>query len=847
MKNINDSHITVRGARSHNLKNLTVRIPHKSITVITGVSGSGKSSLAFDTIFSEGQRRYVESLSNYARQLIDTTERADVDSIDGLSPTISIQQKTTVYNPRSTVGTVTEVYDYLRLLYARVATPTCYKCGNAIQGQSLQQIAENIASFENNSKISILSPIARSRKGEFQKEIAALRTKGFTRAIIDGEDRDLSEKITLDKNKKHSISVYIDRIILRRTGSTADASLYSRILDAVKNSSKLSDGLVEVMTAGEPVLFSTRNSCTDCGISYPDPEPRTFSFNSPLGSCRSCDGLGHSMEEVLADESSGSSSIFVMSECEACHGARLRPESLSYKLHNRNIHELCSMDLVELGSFFSELKLSARSLDVVGRVLKEINDRIRFLINVGVGYLTLGRSTQTLSGGESQRIRLAAQLGSALTGVVYVLDEPSIGLHQRDNDRLLDSLKDLKKNGNTVLVVEHDRDTMRIADYIIDLGPGAGTEGGEIIAEGSFSSIIKNQNSLTGRYLSGELSIPTPSKRRAYTRGALHIEQAHMNNLKNVTVDIPLGVFTCVTGVSGSGKSTLIVDTLYSHLMSKLYKTKDRDLSVKSISGWENLDKVVDIDQSPIGRTPRSNPATYTGIFDLIRAIYSTLPDSKIRGFKPGRFSFNVKGGRCETCQGAGMRKIEMHFMPDVYVLCEVCNGRRFNADTLAIKYKNKNIYDVLNMTIKEASLFFENYPQLLAKLSTLESVGLGYLTLGQSSTKLSGGEAQRVKLATQLSRRATGKTIYILDEPSTGLHFDDIKKLVNVLHLLVDQGNTVIVIEHNLDIIKSADYVIDMGPDGGAGGGHVVAHGSPEEIVRNPNSVTGRYLKDYL
>jgi len=856
----NDEAIIVRGAQVHNLKNIDAVIPRDRFTVITGPSGSGKSSLAFDTIYAEGQRRYVESLSAYARQFLEQLGKPEVESISGLSPTISIEQRTTSYNPRSTVGTVTEIYDYLRLLYSRIAKPFCWKCGEPIRSQSPQQISDHILSSPEGTRFSILAPIIRGRKGEYQKELEQLRQKGFVRVKIDQEVLDLAQDISLDKNKKHDISVYIDRLIIKGDLGV----LATRVSDSVELALKMGEGLLVLETQEGPhrteSLMSEKFSCVNCHISYPEPEPRTFSFNSPMGACPKCDGLGidpaMSVEAEESDEKETSKDDLIVpreltpetAACPECKGLRLRKESLSFKILGKNIVDLCALSIGEVLQYFETLKITDREQLIADRILKEIRDRLHFLTNVGVDYLNLGRSAQTLSGGEAQRIRLATQIGSSLVGVIYVLDEPSIGLHQRDNEKLISTLTRLRDMGNTVLVVEHDRDTIERADWVIDMGPGAGSQGGQIVAAGTVKDILKSKKSLTGRYLRGELEIALPQFRRRWTPGnSLRIEGASQHNLKNVTVDIPLGILTCVTGVSGSGKSTLIIDTLYRSLIQSLYKVNYGNLQVKSIQGINLIDKVIDIDQSPIGKTPRSNPATYTGLFSLVRDLFAQLPDSKVRGYGPGRYSFNVKGGRCETCQGDGTMKIEMHFLPDVFVLCEVCKGRRYNRETLEIRYKGKNIAEVLEMTGSDALPFFEAIPPIKAKLKVLNEVGLGYLHLGQSSTTLSGGEAQRIKLAKELSRRSTGKTVYILDEPSTGLHFDDINKLMALLQALVGQGNTVIIIEHNLDIIKVADHLIDLGPDGGVGGGQVIGTGTPEEIIKNPLSHTARFLKPYL
>lgn len=859
----NDDFIVVKGAKEHNLKNLSISIPRETLTVITGLSGSGKSSLAFDTIFAEGQRRYVESLSTYARQFLETLDKPDVESIDGLSPTISIQQKTTSHNPRSTVGTVTEVYDYMRLLFARIAKPFCYECGKPISTQTAQQIVDRLMELSEGTKLNIMAPIVRGRKGEYGKELLAMRQKGFTRVRIDGEILDLSQDIALDKQKKHDIDIYVDRLIIRKqpAGTKGFDPLRGRLQESVETALKLAEGLVKIeqpdsKADDKEMLLSEKFACIDCGVSYPAPEPRTFSFNSPMGACEECNGLGYFVEENEdqdeEDEEPGegaeTAAIDVWKTCEECNGSRLKQSSLFFKLHDKNIAELSAMSVERLAGFFNKVDFTKRELLISERILKEIRDRLNFLLHVGVSYISLDRPAQTLSGGESQRIRLATQIGSSLVGVIYVLDEPSIGLHQRDNDKLLETLERLRDMGNTVLVVEHDEDTIRKADHVVDLGPRAGSHGGQLIGQGTIDDICKNPESLTGQYLTGKLKIDVPKTRRPYkATNAITLKGVTQNNLKCVDATFPLGVYTCVTGVSGSGKSTLVIDTLYALLMNKLYKTKIPELSYLDFKGHDLIDKVIDIDQSPIGRTPRSNPATYTGTFSMIRDLFAQLPESRMRGFKPGRFSFNVKGGRCERCQGDGLVKVDMHFLSASYVTCDECAGRRYNDETLAIHYKGKSIADVLAMTIDDAMSFFENVPSLAQKLRTLSEVGLGYITLGQSATTLSGGEAQRMKLAKELSRRATGKTLYILDEPSTGLHFDDIKKLNQVLHRLVDAGNTVIVIEHNLEIIKTADYIMDLGPEGGEGGGTILFQGRPEDLVKDSRSHTGRYLKPYL
>ena len=857
----NDEAIIIKGARVHNLKNISVEIPRDKLTVITGPSGSGKSSLAFDTIYAEGQRRYVESLSAYARQFLEQLGKPEVESITGLSPTISIEQRTTSYNPRSTVGTVTEIYDYLRLLYSRLSKPYCWKCQKPIQSQTPQQIVDHILSSEDGSKLSILAPIVRSRKGEHQKELEQLRQKGFVRVRVDGEVYDLSQSLSLDKNKKHDIEVYIDRLVIRGDRKT----LATRVSESVELGLKLGDGLILLESTQEnkrtDLLMSEKFSCPDCKISYPEPEPRTFSFNSPMGACSTCDGLGvdpavseehtettktgaQTEEELLKPETPSPDSA----PCPECEGARLRKESLHFKIVDQSIAQVCKLSISELVTFFKKLPLTHREKLIGDRILKEIEERLGFLNQVGVGYLNLSRTAQSLSGGEAQRIRLATQIGSSLVGVIYVLDEPSIGLHQRDNEKLISTLTRLRDLGNTVLVVEHDQDTMEKADWILDFGPGAGSQGGEVVAAGTLREIKNSLDSLTGQYLSGIKAIEVPPMRRkANPKKGISIQGAHKNNLKNLDVTIPLGLFTCVTGVSGSGKSTLIIDTLYRAILQSLYKIKNKDLCLKKISGLDFIDKIIDIDQSPIGKTPRSNPATYTGLFTLIRDLFSQLPESQMRGYTSGRYSFNVKGGRCASCEGDGVTKIEMHFLPDVFVECEICKGKRYNRETLDIQYKGKNISDVLEMNAAEAYPFFEAIPSIKAKLKILNDVGLGYIKLGQSAVTLSGGEAQRIKLSKELSKRSTGKTIYILDEPSTGLHFDDINKLIKILNSLVEQGNTVIVIEHNLDIIKTADHIIDIGPEGGSAGGHIVVVGTPEEVSNHPQSYTGKFLKPYL
>lgn len=932
--------IAIKGAREHNLKDIDVTLPRDRLIVITGLSGSGKSSLAFDTIYAEGQRRYVESLSAYARQFLEQMDKPDVDSIEGLSPAISIEQKTTSKNPRSTVGTVTEIYDYLRLLFARVGTPHCYRCGRVIASQTVQQIVDQVLRLPESSRVQVLAPVVRGRKGEYRKEWEELRRQGFTRARVDGQIRELAEKIELDKMKNHTIEVVVDRLIIR-------PSIEKRLADSLETAMNLSDGIVMLDVGdGEALVFSERFACIPCGISYPELSPRLFSFNSPHGACPECDGLGFKqhldldfiipdrtkslregavklwdvqqsiyvaqmleavaahygcdldlpfeqlsaqMQEILlhgsrgekvrffyekggkrhyylqefegivpylerkylADEegSNGTDveSYMSVKPCGRCQGARLRPESLAVKIADRSISEATAFSVKEALGFFDALQLTAQQRFIAERILKEIRERLTFLANVGLDYLTLDRPAATLSGGEGQRIRLATQIGSSLVGVLYILDEPSIGLHPRDNHRLLETLKRLRDMGNTVIVVEHDRDTILAGDFVVDLGPGAGVHGGHVVAQGTPEEVCQHDTSLTGQYLSGRLAIEVPPKRRRGNGKFLTITGASENNLRDVAVKIPLGVFTCITGVSGSGKSTLLIDIMYKALAQRLYRTLQRPGRYQDIQGVEHIDKVIDIDQSPIGRTPRSNPATYTGVFTDIRSLFAQVPEGRMRGYKPGRFSFNVKGGRCEACQGNGVLKIEMHFLPDLYVTCDVCKGKRFNRETLEIKYKGKSIAEVLEMTVDEALLFFANVPALREKLETLSDVGLGYIALGQAATTLSGGEAQRVKLAKELSRRSTGRTVYILDEPTTGLHFADIQQLLHVLNRLVDLGNSVLVIEHNLDVIKTADYIIDLGPEGGDAGGQLVASGTPEEVAQAPSSFTGQYLRPVL
>jgi excinuclease ABC subunit A len=911
--------IAVRGARVHNLKNIDVDIPRQRLVVITGLSGSGKSSLAFDTIYAEGQRRYVESLSAYARQFLEQMEKPDVDLIEGLSPAISIEQKTTGSNPRSTVGTVTEIYDYLRLLFANIGVPHCPNCGKEIASQSLERIVDMVMLYPQDERINVLAPIARGRKGEFKKELASLRQRGYTKARIDGQFRALEEDIKLDRRRNHTIEVVIDRLIVR-------GGIERRLTESVDTALSLADDIVVINSyeAGDR-LFSRRLACVDCGLSMPEMTPRAFSFNSPHGACTDCQGLGSMIDfdpqRVIPDESKsladgaillwargdkklvreqlqalsrdfgidltvpfgrlprksrevllfGAGKQFEglipnlrrryeegswaeqdeldpfrsLRPCPTCGGQRLKQQSLSVKVKARTIADYVNLPISEALDVFDGLYLTDREAIIAERILREIQERLRFLHDVGVGYLTLGRSAATLSGGEGQRIRLATQIGANLTGVLYVLDEPSIGLHQRDNRKLLGTLSRLRDLGNTVIVVEHDEETIRVADYVIDLGPGAGDLGGHVIFQGTPRALMDDEESITGCYLTGKRSIPTPKARRPALKGTLVIRGARENNLKDIDVTIPLGVLTAVTGVSGSGKSTLVNDILYKSLARTLYKAADDPGAHDRIEGIELIDKVIEIDQSPIGRTPRSNPATYTGLFTFIRDLFAMMPDAKQRGFKAGRFSFNVKGGRCEACQGDGVIAIEMHFLPDVYVTCEQCKGRRYNRETLEIKYRGKSIADVLDLTVDQAVPLLENFPAIANKLRTLQDVGLGYVELGQSATTLSGGEAQRVKLAKELSKRGTGRTLYILDEPTTGLHFEDTRKLLDVLTRLVEQGNTIVVIEHNLDVIKSADYVIDLGPEGGVGGGRIVAEGTPEEVARQEASATGRFLAD--
>ncbi len=934
-------YLYIKGAREHNLKNISVKIPRNKLTVITGLSGSGKSSLAFDTIYAEGQRRYVESLSAYARQFLGLMEKPDVDFIEGLSPAISIEQRTSARNPRSTVGTVTEIYDYLRLLFARIGIPHCFKCGKPITQQSVTQIVDSIMSFAEGTRTIILAPLVRGRKGEHREIIDDARKQGFVRLRVDGETYEVEDEISLDKKKKHTIEAVVDRLVIK-SGSTR------RLADSIETALKVAGGTVIIQANDKEYLFSEQYACLECNISYEEPTPRLFSFNSPYGACTECSGLGTKMEvnpdlvvpdksksilggaivpwasdsanwyrymlRGLADhynfklttpfnrlskqvqqvilfgsarekikfhyehasgrgsgdyeasfegvvrqlerryrqtESDGIRSwienFMSISPCPECGGTRLKKEALSILVGDINIHQLTEMSIKDARQFFEKLKLTKTEELIARQILKELRERLGFLVNVGLDYLTLSRGASTLSGGEAQRIRLATQIGSRLVGVLYILDEPSIGLHQRDNHRLLSTLTELRDLGNTVLVVEHDRDTIMAADYVLDLGPGAGKKGGEVISSGTPAQVRRDTKSLTGQYLSGKKKIIIPEKRVNGNGKYLKLIKAAGNNLRQISVDIPLGRFICVTGVSGSGKSTLINETLYRILARHFYNSRETPLAYGNIKGLEHVDKVIDINQSPIGRTPRSNPATYTGTFTPIRDLFSSLPESKARGYTPGRFSFNVKGGRCEACQGDGIKKIEMHFLPDVYVPCELCKGKRYNRDTLEITYKGKNIANVLDMTVDEALEFFANIPLIKRKLKTLKSVGLGYIHLGQQATTLSGGEAQRVKLSTELSKVATGRTIYILDEPTTGLHFEDIRMLLQVLQTLVERGNTVVVIEHNMDVIKTADYIIDLGPEGGDDGGTVVATGTPEEVSKIAGSYTGQFLKQVL
>ncbi len=831
-------YIVVKGARVHNLKNIDVKIPRDRFIVVTGPSGSGKSSLCFDTIYAEGHRRYVESLSAYARQFLEQLQKPDVDYIEGLSPAIAIEQKTTTKNPRSTVGTITEIYDYLRVLFTRIGHPFCYKCGAPITAQGTQQIMGSIMALPMGSRIQVLSPIVVGRKGEYKKEFQDMRREGFVRARVDGEMVDLARELKLHRHKRHNIDIVIDRLIMKH-------GIERRLSEAVELALRHSDMvIVNILDEARDMLFSRSLACLRCGVSYPEINPRFFSFNSPYGACPGCKGLGLEgiSETALEDEEEYRG----FTVCRACSGARIRKEALSIRIADKNIADTARMSVLDAHSFISKLRLSEKERLISHRVLREIRERLGFLEKVGLGYLTLDRPAFSLSGGEAQRIRLATQIGSSLTGVLYILDEPSIGLHPRDCSRLLKSLSTLRDMGNTVIVVEHDEETIRNADYILDMGPGAGLMGGWVVASGTVEEIIHSEQSITGRYLKGEVSIPVPAIRRR-PKGYIKIIGAREFNLKNIDVKIPLGVLDCITGVSGSGKSTLLFEILYKALSRGIYGSKAIPGRHTAIEGMDAIDKVICIDQSPLGRTPRSNPATYTGVFTHIRDLMSQLPDSRVRGYRPGRFSFNVKGGRCETCKGDGLVKVEMHFLPDVYIPCEVCNGSRYNRETLAVRYKGKNIAEILDMTVAQALDFFNAVPYIRDKLETLNMVGLGYIQLGQSATTLSGGEAQRVKLSKELSKRATGNTIYILDEPTTGLHFVDVQKLLDVINGLVDSGNTVIIIEHNLEIIKNADYIIDLGPEGGDEGGRIVAHGTPEEIAADPGSFTGVFLRDKL
>ncbi|MFR8234128.1 MAG: excinuclease ABC subunit UvrA [Clostridia bacterium] len=937
--------IVIKGAKEHNLKNINLEIPRDKLVVITGLSGSGKSSLAFDTLYAEGQRRYVESLSSYARQFLGLMEKPDVESIEGLSPAISIDQKTTSKNPRSTVGTVTEIYDYIRLLYARIGVPYCPNCGKRIEKQTIDQIVDNIMELEEGTRIQVLAPVVRGRKGEYTKQLEEFQKDGFVRVKIDGEIYELSDDIELDRKKKHNIDLIVDRLVIKE-------DIVSRLTESVEVALKHADNLVTIDIVGDKEkLYSCNYACPDCGFSFPELTPRMFSFNNPMGACPKCTGIGYLMkmdedliipdknktlydgvkafgsstmkkgdtmakmyfesigrhygveiknkkikdlprdflEKILygtgneeidfeyqspagirkfkapfegviptldrrhnETKSQGMRDFYEMymsnSPCNECNGARLKPEILSIKIGDKNINELTEMSIGRIKDYLDNLILNKTEAMISDLILKEIHQRLQFLIDVGLEYLTLSRSAGTLSGGEAQRIRLATQIGSGLTGVLYILDEPSIGLHQRDNDRLLATLKKLRDLGNTLIVVEHDEDTMYAADQVIDIGPGAGTHGGQVMAQGTAEEIKNVEKSITGKYLSGRLKIPVPKKRRkALKSKVIEVQGATENNLKNVSVKFPLGVFNCVTGVSGSGKSTLVNEVLYKSIAKELNGSNEKPGKCKGIKGIEQVDKIINIDQSPIGRTPRSNPATYTGVFDLIRDIFAATEEAKLRGYQKGRFSFNVPGGRCESCNGDGVHKIEMHFLPDIYVPCEVCKGKRYNRETLEVKYKGKTIADVLDMTVEESLEFFDKIPKIKQKLQTLYDVGLSYIKLGQPSTTLSGGEAQRVKLATELSKRATGKTLYILDEPTTGLHIADVHKLVEILQRLVDTGNTIIVIEHNLDLIKTCDHIIDLGPEGGENGGEIIAVGTPEQICKNERSYTGKFLAKYL
>ncbi len=829
--------IRIKGAREHNLRNLDLSIPRDAITVITGPSGSGKSSLALDTIYAEGQRRYVESLSPYSRQFLEQMQKPDVDSIEGLSPSVAIDQKTVSRSPRSTLGTITEIYDYLRVLYTRLGVAFCYRCNVEISTQEAENIIHAVMSLAEGTRIQILAPIIRDRKGNYRKELQEMRSEGFVRARIDGAMKDLTQEIILAKQKRHTIEIVIDRLIVKR-------GIERQVTDAVETAFRYADSLVvNLIVDNKDILFSKTAACPKCGVSYPDIVPRFFSFNSTAGACPACNGLG--LEHIIGE----AEDIDRQKPCSQCHGLRLKKESLSVRFHGLNIAEFSSMSIDQAAAFLKTLRLKERQKAIAGRILKEINDRLSFLAKVGIGYLTLDRPSLSLSGGESQRVRLATQMGSSLTGVLYVLDEPSIGLHPRDSARLLESLSAVRDAGNTVIVVEHDEETIRWADHIIDMGPGAGTRGGWVVAEGTPAEIEENSSSLTGQYLSHRIRIEAPAGRRKAAE-FIAIQGASEHNLKNIDVRIPLRTFTCVTGVSGSGKSTLVFDILLGAAEEHFSGSKvgpRASGACRKIIGLEKIDKVISVDQSPIGRTPRSNPATYTGFFGLMRDIFALVPEAKKRGYSASRFSFNVEGGRCESCRGNGLIKVEMHFLPDVYVKCDRCKGRRYNDETLDIRYRGRNIADALDMTVSEALLFFENIPLLRSRLEMLEEIGLGYIQLGQSATTLSGGESQRIRLSRELGRKATGNTLYILDEPTTGLHFTDIQRLLDVINMLVAQGNTVVVIEHNLDVIKSADYIIDLGPEGGDRGGEVIASGTPEEISMNTVSYTGRFLAEHL
>ena len=827
--------IHIKGAREHNLKNLDVVLPRDQLVVVTGLSGSGKSSLSFDTIYAEGQRRYVESLSAYARQFLEQMGKPDVDSIEGLSPAISIEQKSTSHNPRSTVGTVTEIYDYLRLLFARVGRPFCVNCGQPITAQTVQQMVDAIGALPVGSKFQILAPIVRGRKGEYRKELADARRAGYVRARIDGAIVGLDETIALDKQRKHTIEIVVDRLVMKD-----EESLQRRLADSVETALKLTQGLVGVLgETDEVTLYSEQLACITCGVSYPELAPRVFSFNSPHGACPACDGIGY--EVSACPEGQEYSETY---RCPVCRGTRLKAESLAVKVGDKSIAGVTQLSIREAVPFFADLELNERERMIGRRILKEIRERLEFLLNVGLDYLTLDRAAATLSGGEGQRIRLATQIGSGLVGVLYILDEPSIGLHQRDNHRLLQTLLRLRDLGNTVLVVEHDAATMRVADHIVDMGPGAGVYGGSIVAQGSPAEVMRHPDSLTGQYLRGEKRVALPARTRR-AKKFLTVVGADKHNLQSVNAKFPLGLLTCVTGVSGSGKSTLMLEVLFPSLSSLLSHRRPRMEGCRALKGADALDKVIDIDQSPIGRTPRSNPATYTGVFTFIRDLFAGLPESRVRGYKPGRYSFNVKGGRCEACQGGGLLKIEMHFLPDVYVTCEACKGRRYNRETLDVRHKGKSIADVLDMTVAEAQDFFEHIPAIARKLQTLADVGLHYVKLGQSATTLSGGEAQRVKLSRELSKRPTGRTLYLLDEPTTGLHFADVQRLLDVLNRLVEHGNTVLVIEHNLDVIRNADWILDLGPDGGNAGGRIVDEGPPAALIKSGTSWTAQVLRE--